>query len=79
MNLAGTEFSLNSESFDIFVSGCNLHCKGCFNPEAQDFNFGEELNINNLIEKIKIHSPLIKNIRIMGGDLLSQDQKESYE
>ena len=27
----------------VYVSGCNLHCKGCHNPEAQDFNYGEEL------------------------------------
>ena len=26
----------------LFVSGCNHHCKGCFNPEAWDFNYGEE-------------------------------------
>lgn len=24
----------------LFVSGCNHHCKGCFNPEAWDFNYG---------------------------------------
>ena len=25
----------------LFVSGCPLHCEGCFNSEAQDYNFGE--------------------------------------
>lgn len=24
----------------LFVSGCTLHCKGCFQPETQDFNYG---------------------------------------
>ena len=24
----------------IFVSGCRFNCKGCFNKEAQDFNYG---------------------------------------
>ena len=26
----------------LFVSGCDFHCPGCFNPEAQDFEYGEE-------------------------------------
>ena len=25
----------------IWVSGCRRHCPGCFNPEAQDFEYGE--------------------------------------
>ena len=25
----------------VFVSGCNHHCKGCFNKCAWDFNYGE--------------------------------------
>lgn len=77
MNLAGTEFNLETKSLDIFVSGCNLKCKGCFNPEAQDFNFGETLNIDMLIEKIKTNHYLISSIRVMGGDLLSQDESEA--
>ena len=26
----------------LFVSGCNHHCKGCFNAQAWDFNYGKE-------------------------------------
>ena len=25
----------------LFVSGCTHHCKGCFNAEAWDFNYGQ--------------------------------------
>lgn len=25
----------------VFVSGCTNHCKGCFQPQTWDFNFGE--------------------------------------
>ena len=25
----------------LFVSGCTNHCPGCFNQEAQDFNYGK--------------------------------------
>ena len=26
----------------VFVSGCNHHCKGCFNQCAWDFNYGNK-------------------------------------
>ena len=26
----------------LFVSGCNHHCKGCFNQCAWDFNYGNK-------------------------------------
>lgn len=25
----------------LFVSGCTHHCKGCFNSETWDFNYGK--------------------------------------
>ena len=25
----------------LFVSGCTHHCKGCFNPESWNFNYGQ--------------------------------------
>ena len=77
MNLAGTEFNVDTGIFDIFVSGCNIKCPDCFNPEAQDFNFGEKLDSTSLVNKIKENEQLIKSIRIMGGDLLSQDEKRA--
>ena len=26
----------------LFVTGCHFHCEGCWNLEAQDFNYGKE-------------------------------------
>ena len=26
----------------LFVSGCNHHCPGCFNPDTWDFHYGKE-------------------------------------
>ena len=26
----------------VFVSGCRNHCKGCFQPQTWDFNYGRE-------------------------------------
>lgn len=28
----------------LFVSGCHFHCQGCFNKEAQNFNYGQEFD-----------------------------------
>ena len=27
----------------VFVSGCRNHCKGCFQPQTWDFNYGSFL------------------------------------
>ena len=26
----------------LFVSGCTHHCKGCFQPETWDFQYGQD-------------------------------------
>ena len=30
----------------LFVSGCTHHCKGCFNSEAWDFNYGDPFTVD---------------------------------
>lgn len=79
MNLAGTEYTLKHKSFDIFVSGCTHKCKGCFNPETWDFNYGEKLDADYLCEKILNNRDMIEKIRIMGGDLCCQNEEEAFD
>ena len=58
----------------LFVSGCTNHCPGCFNQEAQDFNYGKlytQDTENMLLESIN-HS-YISGLSILGGDPLCQD------
>ena len=58
----------------LFVSGCTNHCPGCFNQEAQDFNYGKlytQDTENILLESIN-HS-YISGLSILGGDPLCQD------
>lgn len=61
----------------IFVSGCNHHCKGCFNQEAWDFNYGKEFNedcINKILDELD--NPYIQGLSILGGEPLElQNQK----
>ena len=77
VRLAGTEYNLDDGTYDIFVSGCTRKCVGCFNPEVQNFAFGEEIDIDLIIKKIQFNNSMIKAIRVMGGDLLCQDQREA--
>ena len=58
----------------LFVSGCTNHCPGCFNQEAQDFNYGKlytQDTENRLLDCIK--QPYISGLSILGGDPLCQD------
>lgn len=55
----------------IFFSGCNFHCKNCFNSELWDFNYGipfTEETINKIIELLA--PDYIKGLSILGGEPL---------
>lgn len=55
----------------IFVSGCHHHCKGCFNSDAWDFNFGNEYN-ENVEEAIlkELDKSYIQGLSLLGGEPL---------
>lgn len=56
----------------LFVQGCHLHCKGCFNSIAWDFNGGKEWNDDVKQKFLELASrPYIKRISILGGEPLS--------
>lgn len=56
----------------LFVSGCPHHCPGCHNKEAQDFDYGEKFNEEEILEKIKNNS-ILKGITISGGEPLCRE------
>ena len=63
----------------IFVSGCKFNCPGCFNTEAQAFDYGEPLTDEVLTEFINhCKDSKIKGINILGGDLFWQDSVEVF-
>lgn len=53
----------------LFVSGCTHHCKGCFNQEAWDFNYGKEFNeeVQNQILK-SLEPSWINGLTLLGGE-----------
>ena len=53
----------------LFVSGCTHFCKGCFNQEAWDFEFGEpftEAVQNELLEAL--NQSYISGLTLLGGE-----------
>lgn len=57
----------------LFVSGCTNHCPGCFNQEAQDYNYGQPYTPETeqtILEQIS--KPYIAGLSILGGDPLCQ-------
>lgn len=53
----------------LFVSGCNHHCKNCFNREAWDFNYGEDFTENEQNEIIEDLKPeYITGLTLLGGE-----------
>ena len=62
----------------IFVSGCRFNCKGCFNKEAQDFNYGNIYTKeaeDKFMEYIKDDN--VKGVSILGGEPLMQTMDDS--
>ncbi len=57
--------------FTIFTQGCAHHCFNCHNPETWDFDKGKDVDIDELISKIK-RNPLLQGITLSGGDPLYQ-------
>ena len=61
----------------LFVSGCNHHCKGCFNPQAWDFNYGKEFTEEDE-EKVMedLDHSYVAGLSLLGGEPLEhQNQK----
>lgn len=61
----------------LFVSGCRHACKGCFNYEAWDFNYGKDYTtetqkyILNLLDR-----DFIKGISLLGGEPLEPENQK---
>lgn len=64
----------------LFVSGCRNHCKGCFNQEAWDFNYGEEFTWRTLYQIGKLlENPHVSGLSILGGDPFEPENIEYVE
>jgi anaerobic ribonucleoside-triphosphate reductase activating protein len=54
----------------LFVSGCNLNCKGCHNKKGQDFSYGWKFDksvMDNILKEFNRFS-LYDGLSILGGE-----------
>lgn len=53
----------------LFVSGCRRHCKGCFNQDAQSFDYGTEFTAETCKKLLRmLGDEHIAGLSILGGD-----------
>ena len=63
---------------NLFVSGCTHHCKGCFNPEAWDFNYGKKFTEKTEQQIIEyMNFDYIKGITILGGEPMEPENQKA--
>lgn len=62
----------------LFVSGCTHHCKGCFNPETWNFNYGDDFTPeveDRILEAMK--PAYIKGFSLLGGEPFEPQNQEA--
>lgn len=68
--------SINGEGVcvSLFVSGCTHYCKGCFNKDTWDFNYGKNFtnkNMDYILECID-KNEIMRNFSVLGGEPLHE-------
>lgn len=62
----------------LFVSGCTHHCKGCFNAQTWDFNFGEPFTEeveNSLLSDLA--PSYIVGLTLLGGEPMEPENQRA--
>lgn len=83
MNIIATQYTLEFNSFDIYMAGCKgdngVHCTHCHNPETWNFNQGYKYDkkyFKYIKKTVKEFNDMIENIMIFGGEPLDQNHDE---
>lgn len=62
----------------LFVSGCSHHCKGCFNEETWDFQYGEPFTQETVDSLLEMLAPdYIEGLTLLGGEPLELGNREA--
>lgn len=62
----------------LFVSGCRNHCKGCFQPETWDFEYGKPFTKETEDELINLLSQsYIAGLTLLGGDPFEPENQKA--
>lgn len=61
----------------LFVSGCRHHCKGCFNAETWDFNYGMPYTKETEDRIISLLAPdYIQGLTLLGGEPFEPENQQ---
>lgn len=64
----------------LFVSGCSNYCKGCFNQEAWDPNYGQPFTDETIKEILElVDHPSCSGLSILGGDPMESYNLQGIE
>lgn len=61
----------------LFVSGCRVGCKGCFNRETWDFEYGQEVTdeiVSQIVESLE--PSYISGLTVLGGEPMEPENQE---
>ena len=62
----------------LFVSGCTHHCKGCFNEQTWDFNFGQPYTEATEEYLLSALAPdYIEGLTLLGGEPFEPDNQRA--
>lgn len=53
----------------LYVSGCDIHCEGCHNPQIWELKSGKEMTVQEAFDMLNVDE---FNISILGGEPLMQ-------
>lgn len=61
----------------LFVSGCRHHCKGCFNAETWNFDYGQPFTAKTEAEILEALKPdYIQGFSLLGGEPFEPENQQ---
>lgn len=61
----------------LYVQGCNIRCKGCFNPETWDFTQGKDFScVERAYLLTLLENPYVFRFSILGGEPMDEAHRE---
>lgn len=68
----------NGVRVTLFVSGCTHRCKGCFNPETWDFQYGQPYTEETEATILRLLEPsYINGLTLLGGEPMETENQRA--
>lgn len=60
----------------LFVSGCRNRCPGCFQPQTQDFGYGEEFTEETAWQILRsLDDEFVQGLSVLGGEPFEEENQ----